>query len=248
MSAAGQNMNCDQYRQAIAADPSEAFDGGALHSSECDSCSALKAEMRALDTKIAAALEIDVPELTMPELPAMAGRENVIDLSSRRAIRWTTPVWVGLAASFVIATLIGVRFLNVDVDHGTLAEQVVAHLDFEPKALSVTDDAVSDEALYSVVRPAIATLDRNFGLITYAMSCKINGREVPHLVMQGEKGPITILLMPFEMVDMPIELSGQSIEGVILPVGNGSIAIIGERGEAIDEVGTRVTDTVKWSI
>jgi hypothetical protein len=80
------------------------------------------------------------------------------------------------------------------------------------------------------------------------MSCKINGREVPHLVMQGEKGPITILLMPFEMVDMPIKLSGQSIEGVILPVGNGSIAIIGERGEAIDEVGTRVTDTVKWSI
>ena len=45
---------------------------------------------------------------------------------------------------------------------------------------------------------------------------------------------MTILLMPYEMVEMPIELSGQSIEGVILPVGDGSIAIIGERGEAID--------------
>ncbi len=248
MSAAGQNMNCDQYRQAIAADPSEAFDGGALHSAECDSCSALKAEMRALDTRIAAALEIDVPDLTMPELPAMAGKENVIDLSSRRAIRWTTPAWVGLAASIVLATVIGVRFVNTGVDHGTLAEQVVAHLDFEPKALTVTEEAVSDERLYSVVRPAIATINRDMGLITYAMSCKINGREVPHLVIQGEKGPVTILLMPHEMVDMPIELSGQSIEGVILPVGDGSIAIIGERGEAIDKVGTKIKETVSWSI
>ncbi len=80
------------------------------------------------------------------------------------------------------------------------------------------------------------------------MSCKINGREVPHLVVQGEKGPVTILLMPHEMVDMPIRLEGQSIEGVILPVGHGSIAIIGERGEAIDQFRSRVTENVKWSI
>lgn len=248
MSAAGQNMNCEEYKVAIAADPSESFDGGALHSAECASCSSLKAEMLALDTQIAAALEIDVPELTMPELPAMAGKENVIDLSSRRAIRWTTPAWVGLAASIVLATVIGVRFVSTGVDHGTLAEQVVAHLDFEPRALTVTDEAVSDEKLYSVVRPAIASIDRDMGLITYAMSCKINGREVPHLVIQGEKGPVTILLMPHEMVDMPIELSGQSIEGVILPVGDGSIAIIGERGEAIDKVGAKIKETVSWSI
>ena len=110
------------------------------------------------------------------------------------------------------------------------------------------DVAVSDEMLYSVVRPAIATLDRNLGLISYAMSCKINGREVPHLVVQGERGPITILLMPHEMIDMPIRLDGQSIEGVILPVGEGSIAIIGERGESIDQIRTRITENVKWSI
>ena len=253
MSAAGQNMNCEDYKQAIAADPSESFDGGALHSSECSSCNAVKAEMQALDVRIAAALAIDVPDLKMPELPAITGEDKVVDLASRRPIRWTTPAWIGLAASVVLATVIGVRMTNTGMEHGgmvdgTLAEQVIAHLDYEPLALTVTDVAVSDGELYSVVRPAIATLDRDLGLITYAMSCKINGREVPHLVIQGEKGPVTILLMPEEMVDMPIRLEGKSIEGVILPVGNGSIAIIGERGERIDELKTRVTETVKWSI
>ena len=38
MNAAGTNMNCEQYKEAIAADPSESFDGGALHSAECSSC------------------------------------------------------------------------------------------------------------------------------------------------------------------------------------------------------------------
>jgi len=248
VNAAGKDMNCEEYKEAIAADPSESFDGGPLHSAECSSCSALKAEMRALDVKIAAALEIEVPELTMPELPAISDKGKVVDLSTRRPVRWTTPAWFGLAASVVLATVIGVRFVNTDVDHGTLAQQVVAHLDYEPKALTVTDKAVSDERLYSVVRPAIATLDRDFGLISYAMSCEINGREVPHLVIQGEKGPVTILLMPHEMIDMPIQLDGQSIKGVILPVGDGSIAIIGERGEAIDQVKSKVLDNVKWSI
>ncbi len=248
MNVVGTNMNCEQYKEAIAADPSESFDGGALHSADCSSCNAFKAEMQALDARISAALEIDVPELNMPELPSIEGEHKVVELASRRPIQWTTPAWVGLAASVVLATAIGVRFVGTGEDYGTLAEQVVAHLDYEPKALTVTDEAISDDRLYSVVRPAIATLDRDLGLISYAMSCEINGHEVPHLVVQGETGPIMILLMPHEMIDMPIRLEGQSIEGVILPVGDGSIAIIGGRGEDIDRVGTRVTETVKWSI
>ena len=248
MNAAGKNMNCEQYQEAIAADPSESFDGGTLHSAECSSCNAFKAEMQALDARIAAALDIDVPELIIPELPLTSGDKKVVDLASRRPIKWTMPVWVGLAASVVLSTVIGVRFVNTGPSYGTLAEQVVSHLDFEPRSRTVTDVAVSEDRLYSVVRPAIASLDRDLGLITYAMSCKINGREVPHLVIQGEKGPVTILLMPFEMIDMPIKLEGQSIEGVILPVGDGSVAIIGERGEPIDQLRTRVQENVKWSI
>ncbi|MFQ5982989.1 MAG: DUF3379 family protein [Woeseiaceae bacterium] len=238
-------MNCDDYKTAIAADPSESFDGGARHSAECSSCSAYKAEMQALDAKIAAALAIDVPDLKMPDL---TGEDKVVDLASRRRIRWTAPAWVGLAATVVLATVIGVRMIDIGTVEGTLAEQVIAHLDYEPRALRVTDEAVSDRKLYSVVRPAIATLDRDLGLITYAKSCKINGKEVPHLVVQGERGPVTILLMPHEMVDMPIPLDGERIEGVILPVGDGSIAIIGDRGEPIDQLKTRVTETVQWSV
>lgn len=246
MNAAGRGMNCEQYREAIAADPSEGFEGGTAHSAECSSCAALKAEMQALDTRIAAALAIDVPSLSIPELPEISGEDKLVELASKRRIRWSAPVWIGLAASVVVAALIGERMLNTVVDRSTLAEQVIAHLDNEPQALVVTNVIVSDETLRSAVAPVQATVSRSLGLITYARTCEINGRDVPHLVVQGEKGPVTILLMPEETIDTPIEVDGKNIEGVIVPVGKGSIAIIGVRGERVEQLEKKVADTVKW--
>jgi hypothetical protein len=76
----------------------------------------------------------------------------------------------------------------------------------------------------------------------------INGRTIPHLVIQGEKGPITLLLMPDEMVDGASTFMGEGVDGIILPVGNGSIAIIGEREENLAEIEQKVMDSVEWSI
>ena len=147
----------------------------------------------------------------------------------------------------LIAAVLGIRFVGNDVEYSSLAEEVLAHLDHEPKALRVTDRAVSDRRLYSVVTPDIASMDRSAGLISYAQTCVINGREVPHLVLQGERGPVTILLMPDESVEGATALEGEQVDGVILPVGDGSIAIIGERDERIDEIQQRILKSVTWT-
>ena len=81
-------MNCDQYREAISADPS--FDGGAGHLSECASCQAYRQEMLELDKAISAALSIDVPELKMPELPDV-DTSNVVQLSKRLSTETSEP-------------------------------------------------------------------------------------------------------------------------------------------------------------
>ncbi len=91
-------------------------------------------------------------------------------------------------------------------------------------------------------------MDRGIGLISYAQTCVINGMKIPHLVLQGKKGPITLLLMPDEKVSGPVSLTGESVNGVILPLGDGSIAIIGERDEQIQDLEQRVVDAVEWNI
>jgi len=238
-------MNCKDFKEAIAADPSQAFDG-ADHAAACKSCATFRDEILALDLKIAGALDIAVPNLQLPELPPLGKDDvNVVNLPFRRERQLSAPVWVGLAASLVIATVVGVRFLANDEVYPSLADEIIAHLDHEPGALQVTKKVVSERRLARVVEGRVTELDA--GLITYAQSCEINGHTIPHLVIQGERGPITLLLLPDEMVDSAVVLDGVGIKGVILPVGNGSIAIIGERDEPLDDLKRRLVKTVVWS-
>ncbi len=234
-------MNCEEYKQAIAADPS--FDGGAAHVLQCVACAAFRDEMQALDQKIGKALQIRVPDLQVPDLPEIES-SNVVTMAGRR---FSTPAWFAMAATVVIAAVLGIRMLGNSVTYPALAEEVLAHLDHEQFSLRVSDKPVSDRKLARVVPADVAQMNHSAGLITYARSCVINGHNVPHLVIQGERGPVTILLMPDEMISHAIPVHGENINGVILPVGAGSIAIIGVRDERLEEIEKRVVNSVMWS-
>lgn len=242
MKASNGAMNCDDYRQAIAADPS--FDGGADHVSDCTACQGYRDAMRALDLRIATALQVDVPPMRMPDLPEI-DTDSVVALSPRSS--FGKSAWLALAASVLLAAVIGVRMLTFDVDGYSLADEVVAHLDHEPAALRPSTTPVSDEWLTAIVPADVARMNHDAGLITYAQSCIINGKTVPHLVIQGQHGPVTILLMPDEPVAEAVPLEGQNIHGAILPVGKGSIAIIGAREEKLEPIEKSVLQSVTWS-
>jgi len=232
---------CEEYREAIAANPS--FDGGAAHLSQCASCQAFRKEMQALDLRIAGALALSVPEFDMPEL-ADIDTSNVTAMPIRR---FGVPVWLAVAATVTLAAFVGFRMLGDDLSNATLAEQVVAHIDHEPYAFRVVDEAVPEQRLQQIMAASVATMDHSAGLITYAQSCLINGRDVPHLVIQGERGPVTILLMPYEKISGPQAVQGENVRGVILPVGDGSIAIIGVEGERLESIEEQVKNSVTWS-
>ena len=235
-------MNCEYYREAIGADPS--YDGGEAHVSACADCLALRDELRSLDRKIGRALAISVPELRMPDLPDV-DTSSVVPLATRR--RLTAPAWMAVAATIVLAAFVGIRMYGSTVTYPSLADEIVAHLDHEPYALRVSNEPVDDRRLAKVVPADVAKVNHDAGLVTYAQTCVINGKKIPHLVIQGERGPVTILLLPDEAIDDAVQLEGESINGVLLPVGGGSVAIIGERDEALETIRENILKSVTWS-
>jgi hypothetical protein len=235
-------MNCEEYREAIAAEPF--WKGGETHASGCAGCRSYRDDMQALDRRIEKALLLRVPHLEIPELPEI-DTDNIVTLPARRRV--TTPAWFAIAATVVIAAFVGVRMIGNTETYPSLTAEIVAHLDHEPRSLTVTDKPVSDRRLARVVPASIAEMNHDAGLITYARTCVINGKKIPHLVIQGEHGPVTILLMPNEMIDGAVEIHGKSIDGVILSVGSGSVAIIGEKDENISNIQQNVLNSVAWS-
>lgn len=237
-------MNCAEFEAAVAAEPGSDSQDVAAHAAACESCRALREEYRELDVRIARALAVPLPDFDIPELPAMGETGNVVELRRRRA---AAPVWFGLAATVALAAWLGLAIQPENSVQPSLAEQVVAHLDHEPYAMVISDFAVSERTLRSVVSNDVAELDSGIGLISYARSCVINGKTVPHLVVQGENGPITLLLMPDERVESAIPLTGSTVNGIILPVGSGSIAIIATEGVSLETVEKNVIDSVRWT-
>jgi hypothetical protein len=200
--------------------------------------------MQALDQTIGRALALDVPELVLPELPDIES-DNVVSLARGR--RFSPPTWFAMAATVAVAAVLGVRLIGSGIEYESLAEEVLGHVDHEPYAMRVTGEAVTDKRLHNVVTADIAEMDHGAGLITYAQTCVINGHDVPHLVIQGREGPVMVLLMPEEMVDAAVELSGEHVNGVILPVGSGSIAIVGGRTEQLENIQEQVLNSVTWT-
>jgi hypothetical protein len=247
MSTSAKIMNCDEYKEAIAADPAFVDDAG--HDAACASCAGFKAEVVALDERISSALAIDVPALQMPDLPIMgAAEDKVVSLAGRRKQMFAMPTWIAIAAGFALAAIVGVQFLaNDGITDQELAAEILAHVDHEPWAMEATDVSVTNERITDVMAANSGTMDGNIGLVSYAQSCIINGRQIPHLVIQTSDGPVTLLLLPEEMVSMPVKLDGRGISGVILPVGDGSIALVGERSFDVDELKERVVNSVEWS-
>jgi hypothetical protein len=141
--------------------------------------------------------------------------------------------------------------LAIDVAPPSLASEVIAHMDHEQESRQVTTVAVSEQALGNIIGSDVSAIETGGSLVTYARSCVINNKTVPHLVIQGKDGPVTLILMPEEAVDAAIPLSREHVHGVIMPVGGGSVAIIGERADQlneIDAIGRRLLKCVKWRI
>ncbi|HLT89352.1 MAG TPA: DUF3379 family protein [Woeseiaceae bacterium] len=241
-------MDCEAYRRAIDADPGGDFDGAAAHVAGCEACRAYTATLRDFDRRLARALAIDVPAFPLPELPAAPPRAE----RGRRRTRWLVTAAAALAVSLAGLAVLTLRSgAPGDAAGERLAAEVLAHMDGEASSRVVTTMAVSRAALEQVLEPRVRAFDTGGAIVSYAMSCVINGKLVPHLVVQGRTGPITLILLPDESVDDAIPLVGRNVHGVIVPAETGAIAIIGEREDQLPEigdVGQRVVQSVQWRL
>jgi hypothetical protein len=53
--------------------------------------------------------------------------------------------------------------------------------------------------------------------------------------------------MPDEKIAEATPIDGENVKGVILPVGDGSIAIVGGRDEPLEPIKKNVVNSVTWT-
>ena len=227
-------MDCLEFRRLAGADPQHPSTAMLEHAAGCPRCTGYLRQTLELDRHILAALSV-------PVTSSGAGR-------AKGAAAWVPGLdrrrWYALAASIVAGVLVG-TLLWVGGPRNTLAQDVVAHMDHEPDALVVTTPA-DDAVLGRVLERGGIRLRPEVGTVSYANSCRFRGRTVPHLVVQTDRGPVTVMVLRHERLDAPVRFAEHGFSGTIVPAGPGSIAVIGAGDAELEQVTERVVAAVDW--
>jgi hypothetical protein len=234
-------MNCLEFRRQLTIDPMADDVALAEHEQQCPECASFARGIRADEIKLRAMLKsIEPPEGMADRIRLAAGFEQRATV--RR--RW----WYSVAAGVLMAVGVSmVSLFSTTLERGNiaLAQSVVHHIEDEASHLREAHPVSAGRVNY-VFRRFGAELTANIGPIHFAAECLMRHRNGIHLVLPGQTGPITVLFMPGETTDSEMEIESARFHGYLVPTDWGSIAVVGEREEALEGMGQRLATAVNW--
>jgi hypothetical protein len=244
-------MDCAQYRRSMLADPHDPDPHLREHLESCHDCTLYRERLLRFESRLERALRVG------PVSEAASPFDNVVPLHGRSRTALRLPAYrkrmLAMAASVLVALVVA-GGLWLSAPEASLAADVVTHMSGEPEAWRRTDVPVPDPKLDDVLRDSHLRLAASggAGMVSYASSCEFRGHQVPHLVLQTDAGPVTVMVLVHERSSKPMQFDEQGYRGVIVPVpGHGSLAVL-TRGsstdiETIEHIAHRVLDSIVWT-
>lgn len=239
-------VTCLDVRRIIGAEPQRRDEAILAHLPDCAGCAAFVRDMQALDARLEAAFRVPVPE-------GLEARIALDGTLKNRDRAWRP--WLATAASVAMAAALATFAWRHDhpVD-GALADAVVQHIRNPEEMPAIGPDrALLHDASYieGVMQKAGAGMQggaADLGRVTYAQTCLFKGERVAHLVVQGDNGPVTVMLLRHIHVDHTVPVDEEGFHGVIVPAGEGSIAIVTNNATPVQPMEQELTTKVEWTL
>jgi Protein of unknown function (DUF3379) len=221
-------MNCEDFRRAVGAEPATTQLDVLEHAASCSECARYRSEMRSMDVLIRKALEVDVA--TQPLRPVVR----------QPAFNWR------MAASVLVGMVV-FSLAWLAYPRQSLADDIVAHVLLESRALLPTEVTADQQRLEKVLRYAGVQLDPTNLNVSHALVCMVRGHATPHLVVRTGSGPVTVLVLSHESpITKPQRFDEQGFSGTLMPAPRGVIAVLG-RDVPVDEVTQEVIRALRYT-
>lgn len=224
-------MNCEELRAAVGAEPNSTHPDVLAHLQQCPECARYREQLQAMDRLIYRALAVDAP----------AGN-NIVELQSRRR-ESPTRVWRVAASLLITASLVVVTSLWLLAPRESFAEAAIDHVKHEQFSIVRTDETVDPRRLEQILAISRLRMKPGAARVSYAQSCTFRGQEVPHLVVQTQQGPVTVLVVTDAPTQQREAVDEGGFQGVILPAPRGVIVVLGQN-VPVDEAAS----TLSWAL
>lgn len=231
-------MNCLEFRRTHDTEPASRDESFLRHRRECAACRAHSARAACFEQQLAASMQVPVPENLASKILL---RQSF--LAGDRRTRWPR-YGLALAASLVLLAVLLYRPYEIEPVPG-LDRDVVEVIEVAQHALAASKP-VAWAQVQLALRPAGVGLSGDIGVVTFASPCVVRGKIAGHIVIRGDKAPVTVLLMPSERVRVRSSFGGPDYRGYLVPTDVGTIAIVGAPEEGLERFEDQVRAAVRW--
>ncbi|GEM_PF-5502705 len=227
-------MNCEDFQKRLLQDPFCTDAEFLQHKEHCVSCEE--------EWKRAQSFEQMLHNVVMQ--PSSTPGEIRLHAPQRRLWQRT---WMKMASVLLLlaASLGGYNLLRHLFSPASLADVVTHHIQAEPDFLRHTEtlDELSVATLFASMGFELRTSLKG---VTAALPCWIRKGRGVHMVLRGEQGAVSLLLMPGEYLDERQELQAEDWSGALIPEPWGSLAVLVSAGEDTDAVVYLVERNLRW--
>ena len=217
-------MNCEEFSQKLDEDPFSNEPGFIEHARSCKQCNKRYLQQLDLDRRLSEAIKQENSGNLKQKIVAAYAQQQ-----TDRKKKFFRSGWFVAMAAMTFVAFLGVKMYQ----NFSLNNFVLAHIDHEIEHLQDTgrvDSAHLDDFYQAFDSEFLKLLPD----VVYVEKCWMRTGFGLHLIVSGKQGPVTVLLMPNEMVEMVQAVKSTTFTGKVFPLGQGSIALVGYPGESID--------------
>ncbi|MGF1739713.1 DUF3379 domain-containing protein [Vibrio profundum] len=234
-----------EFRRQIMSDPKHRNNDikAAIERSEANA--KLTDDILELDSQIANALNVSVPDdladrILFNQSSAETGKVVKPNFARRSmAMAASVAFVVGLVAGQIHWGNLLVSPAQASLEH-TAMQHVIDEYPFVDKI----DEKVTNQQINAKLSPFAYQFDKPFPYHVYYLNhCGFGQSNALHMVFQGKKGKVTLFVTNVAS-KQNIDFNKQGMSGVVKPIGNSSLIIVGQQGENVEHIAQQIANII----
>lgn len=233
-------MNCIEFRHICVTTPNSSNKDYLVHQKKCCSCTIFARETDELNHHLHEAVNVSPP-------PALAARILLRQSLSRDKFSRQNYYFSSALAACLLLVISSV-FITLHKEEPALEQVITSYIKNNPHLpIKETEKNIQRIELEHLFASVNLKLNGNLGEVTFAKPCYIREQLSLHLTLAGDKGPVTVLIMPDSFINKAIKVNNTNLHGIIVPCPKGSMAILGAPKETLAQVETRFRNSITWN-
>ncbi|MCG6202589.1 DUF3379 family protein [Psychromonas antarctica] len=232
------------FRHTAIATPNYKGDEFLQRQAESEKNKSLVNEAKQFDLDLQSLLKVDLPENLADKI--LFQQYSSINHKRQLNNRWH----IAIAASIAFVIGISLPLLNglthSPLDIGTVAMQ---HVQQEYYFTAKINEQASRTTINAKLASYGGQVQGELGEVFFVNYCQFAGTSALHMIMQGEKGRVTVFVVPAgeEFIETP-SFNNQHLKGVTKKMGHANVVIVGERDEPLEKMDLKLQKNIQWDI